>query len=411
MYDTILVPTDGSVVAESAGEYGCALADRFGADLHVVHVTEDGGLVGDDGDDSGERAVEAVADDARELGVDVTTSVIEPEGAVHSELIDYADAHDVDVVVMGTHGWSGLDRFLVGSVAQQTLRESPVPVVTVHEETDVELDFERVLVATDGSPSATVAVDHAIDLAVETDATVHTVHVTDRSPIGEESTTCDVSDPDAAVGLEAIDDVLDRARESGLETVDVSTPSGRADQAILAVAAEHDVDCVVAGTHGRTGIRRYLLGSTTERLVRFAGVPVFAVGGPRAETVTVEYLDYATVDERGWAVDDDLFAKAAEADLDPEAHGTIDVPRDEYVLDAVEAEGHDWPFYCRAGGCVNCAAILVEGELEMDVQRSLSDEEVEDRNLRLTCVATPSSESIKLVYNAKRLDTLQDRVV
>ncbi|MCU4750683.1 2Fe-2S iron-sulfur cluster-binding protein [Halobacteria archaeon AArc-curdl1] len=147
-------------------------------------------------------------------------------------------------------------------------------------------------------------------------------------------------------------------------------------------------------------------------MVRFANVPVFAISAPRGETVTVEYLDYRTVDDRGWSLEDgDLFEKANAADLEPEKHGTLEVTREEYILDAAEAAGQDWPFHCRAGGCVNCVVIVTEGEIEMDVQRSLSDEEVEEQNLRLTCVGKPASESLKIVYNAKHLDRLQDRVI
>ncbi len=412
MYDTVLVPTDGSPVADTAGEYGCALANQFDADLHVVSVSEEGSLIGSDEAVDGQGAVGSVADRAADAGVDATTAVLEQDGAIHRELLDYADDHDVDIIVMGTHGRSGVDRFLVGSVAEQTLRESLVPVVTVHEETDLEPALDRLLVPTDGSDSALAAVDHAIELAIETEARLHVVHVGDRPPIEHESRTVDVLDPDDTVGIAAVDDALERVRDSGLETIDVSITGGRVDQSILAIAAERDASAIVMGTHGRTGIRRYLLGSTTERMVRFANVPVFAIGPPRAETVTIEYLDYQTVDERGWSIeDDDLFERAEAADLESAAHGTIEVTRDEYILDAAEAAGHDWPFHCRAGGCVNCAAIVTEGEIEMDVQRSLSDEEVDEQNLRLTCVGTPASDSLKLIYNAKHLDRLQDRVI
>ncbi|WP_290815402.1 ferredoxin Fer, partial [Halovivax sp.] len=403
MYETILVPTDGSTVAETAGEYGARLAKRFDAAIHVVHVEEERLLLGPGGDDSGERAVEAVEQIAIDRGVDVTTAVLEEREGVHRTILEYAEDHDVDLVVMGTYGRTGLDRYLIGSVAERTLRESPVPVVTVDEATSVERDLERILVPSDGSAGAMAAADHAIELATETGAGIHVVHVGGRSPVGDETTTYDLSDPDASAGVDAIDDVLERARAAGLESADVSILGGRVDLTILAAAAEHAVDLVVMGTHGRTGIRRHLLGSTTERVVRFARVPVLAIRAPRPETATVEYLDYATVDERGWSVDADLFETADAADLESPAHGTLEVPRDEYVLDAAEEAGHDWPYYCRAGGCVNCAAVVVEGEIEMDVNRSLSDEEVDEENLRLTCVGTPASDSIKLVYNAKYL--------
>ncbi|RQG95484.1 ferredoxin Fer [Natrarchaeobius chitinivorans] len=415
MYDTILVPTDGSSVSEDAGAYATRLADRFGASLHVISVLERG-VLGDDEDES-HRAVEVLADRARDRDLEVTTERRDGDDDVHEEILASADERDADLIVMGTTGRSGLGRFLLGSVAEQTLRQSSIPVATVHEESRLESKFERILVPTDGSRSAEAALDHAIDLAAETGARLHVVHVSDEKTVGETmtfdvaDTTADGDDTDD-VGLEPVDDALERVRESRLDAVEVSVPSGRVDQRILATAAMHDADCIVMGTHGETGLRRYLLGSTTERVVRFAGVPVIGISAPRTEGVTVEYLDYRVVDERGWSFeDDDLLERAAEAELDEEAHGTFDVAGDEYVLDAAEAAGHRWPFHCRAGGCVNCTAVLLEGELEMDVQRSLSEEEVEQKGFRLTCVATPASDSIKLVYGAKHLDELRDRVV
>ena len=109
--------------------------------------------------------------------------------------------------------------------------------------------------------------------------------------------------------------------------------------------------------------------------------------------------------------DDDLFEKAGEAGLGEEDHGTVDVAEGEYILEAAEAQGYDWPFSCRAGACANCAAIVKEGEVEMDMQQILSDEEVEDKGVRLTCVGTPAADDVKIVFNAKHLDFLQNRVI
>ncbi|ELY47198.1 ferredoxin Fer [Natronorubrum bangense] len=411
MYETVLVPTDGSPVADNAGAYAIRLAERFDATLHVVHVAEST-LIG--GDDDGERAVDDLAERAAARTLEVTTSIRDLEGDVHRDILEYAETQEIDLIVMGTHGRSGLDRFLLGSVAQRTLQESPVPVATVHEETSLETDLERLLVPTDGSHSAATALEHAIDLATETGSRLHIVHVSDERPLEDGTETIDVSDPDetAEIGLEPVDDAIRRIRESELDAVDVSIPSGRVDQRILATASMHDADCIVMGTHGETGLRRYLLGSTTERIVRFAGVPVIGLSAPRTEPVTVEYLAYAAVDDRGWSLeDDDLFETADAADLEADMHGTFEVGRDEYLLDAAEAAGLEWPYHCRAGGCVNCVAVLKTGEIEMDVQRSLSDEEVDEKGFRLTCVGTPASDSIKLIYGAKHLDELRDRVV
>lgn len=129
-------------------------------------------------------------------------------------------------------------------------------------------------------------------------------------------------------------------------------------------------------------------------------------------TATIEYLDYTVLDEYGWTLDDDdLFAKATAADLDEEAHGTFECGEHRYILDAAEDAGHSWPFECRAASCANCTAILVDGEVEMDMDLILTEEEVEEMNIVLSCQSLPKTETVKLVYNAMHLDYLQDRVI
>jgi ferredoxin len=129
-------------------------------------------------------------------------------------------------------------------------------------------------------------------------------------------------------------------------------------------------------------------------------------------TATVEYLDYTVLDDHGWSLDDDdLFEKAAAADLDEEAHGTFECGEHRYLLDAAEDAGHEWPFECRAASCANCTAIRKGGEVEMDMDLILTDEEVEEMNIVLTCQALPKTEEVQIVYNAMYLDYLQDRVI
>ena len=127
---------------------------------------------------------------------------------------------------------------------------------------------------------------------------------------------------------------------------------------------------------------------------------------------TVEYLNYETLDDQGWDMDDDdLFEKASDAGLDEEDYGTLDVAEGEYILEAAEAQGYDWPFSCRAGACANCAAIVFDGEIDMDMQQILSDEEVEEKDVRLTRIGSAQTDEVKIVYNAKHLDYLQNRVI
>lgn len=134
MYDGVLFPTDGSGDANRALEHAIEFAERFGATLHVVFVVDD--RVDDERarerqQGRGEAALTAIDDAAREYGLDVTTSV--REGRPATELLAYADAESVDIVVMGTHGNDGEDRSrrLLGGVTDAVLRQSDVPVVTV----------------------------------------------------------------------------------------------------------------------------------------------------------------------------------------------------------------------------------------------------------------------------------------
>jgi nucleotide-binding universal stress UspA family protein len=161
MYDTILDPTDGSAGSEAAAAHVGGLASAFDATVHVLHVvdTRGGGLgqsgafldedpqgmsgrspeegyLGGHGDGPDREAIEAeLADHADALvrvagdDVDLTTAV--ETGVPHSAILRYAEERGVDLVVMGTHGRTGVERYLLGSVAEKVVRLSDAPVMTV----------------------------------------------------------------------------------------------------------------------------------------------------------------------------------------------------------------------------------------------------------------------------------------
>jgi len=137
MYERILLPTDGSEGSAAAADHAIDLATRYGASLHVVYVV-DTELVPDSGtfnlyvalEGAGETAVEDIAVRARDAGVESVESSIE-QGRPHRAILEYADEHAVDLVVMGTHGRTGIERYLLGSVAEKVVRTCPVPVLTV----------------------------------------------------------------------------------------------------------------------------------------------------------------------------------------------------------------------------------------------------------------------------------------
>lgn len=141
--------------------------------------------------------------------------------------------------------------------------------------------FDRILIPTDGSDPARPAVEMAIDLAAVHDATLHVLYVVDQpatvSGVGEGFAGLDdLLDALEERGQQATKAVVERARERGIETR-AAVRRGNPQDDILGYAEDHDVDVVVMGTHGRTGVKRALLGSVTENVVRHADIPVLTV--------------------------------------------------------------------------------------------------------------------------------------
>ena len=138
MYEEILVPTDGSEGSKRAVEEAAELAAAFDAVLHVLYVVEtralpmdvDTGEILTELEAEGKQAIDEVVETADAAGVSTTEAVV-GRGTPHRAILDYSDQHDVDLVVMGTHGRTGLNRFLLGSVTEKVVRASDVPVLTV----------------------------------------------------------------------------------------------------------------------------------------------------------------------------------------------------------------------------------------------------------------------------------------
>jgi len=134
--------------------------------------------------------------------------------------------------------------------------------------------YERILVPTDGSKEAGSAVDHATDIARTYDAALHTIYAVNTSV---DTTTPGTLDALKEAGETAVDEVVQRAEAAGVGTVEGVVAQGAPHRAILDYADEHDIDMIVMGTHGRTGLPRYLLGSVTEKIVRLSDAPVLTV--------------------------------------------------------------------------------------------------------------------------------------
>ncbi|QLH76004.1 universal stress protein [Halosimplex rubrum] len=141
--------------------------------------------------------------------------------------------------------------------------------------------YEDILVPTDGSAGASAALEEAIELADQFDATIHSLYVVDLASLGTEAGAVDMVESFEQTGEEATEAAATRARDAGV-TAEASVATGSPHREILEYVDDHGVDLVVMGTHGRTGLERYLLGSVTEKIVRAADVPVLTVRADEA---------------------------------------------------------------------------------------------------------------------------------
>ena len=141
LYDRILVPTDGSTSSRPAIEHSVDLASAHEATIHGVYVINTASFasiptegtwegVSEMLEREGKEALEEIAEIAGER--DVPVECVQLDGAPSREIVRYAEKHGCDLIVMGTHGRGGIDRLLLGSVAEKVVRSSRIPVLTVH---------------------------------------------------------------------------------------------------------------------------------------------------------------------------------------------------------------------------------------------------------------------------------------
>ncbi len=125
-------------------------------------------------------------------------------------------------------------------------------------------------------------------------------------------------------------------------------------------------------------------------------------------SATIEYLNYEIIEKLECDINDrNLFKKVKGIDLDEKDFGRFKVKKGETVLNAAERNGHNWPYSCRGGACANCAIYVVNGDVETPRYTILSDNHL-NRNFRLSCIGRPLTENVKIIYNMKKIDELQE---
>ena len=277
MYERILVPLDGSDAAEAALAYVSLLPSQ---QVRLLAVESDQAALSAVCTAARDcRAyLEAVAAPLREQGRDVDTVVA--FGNPAEQVLTLAAA--ADLVVMGSHGRGGVRRFVLGSVADEVARHAPVPVLIVRGGPQPAVQLTRIVVPLDGSELAEQAMPVAAALAADLGAPVHLLRVLDVDAL---RATVQAGIHAAAAYMRSQEEIqryaaeylADQAQELRNRDLTATSEVLTGSPAVTLLDAIRPSDLVVMTTHARGGVRRMLLGSVADKLVRAAPAPVLLV--------------------------------------------------------------------------------------------------------------------------------------
>lgn len=280
----VLCATDFSPGSQQAVRAACQVASRAGAELVIFHAWHVPTLsytleapfpphIVQGVIDDAQRALDGVVQDVKAAGVQNGAGKL-VSGVPWMKTLEELEDTAYDLCVVGTHGRTGLAHVLLGSFAEKIVRHAPCSVLAVRGDAEVKA-FRHVLVPTDFSDSAGYAMDVATTF-VDATGSMTLLHVIEL-PVafaGEVPTSEFARDLDTEAAR-ALDAELKRVkRESGISVSTKNRIGYPGAQTLAALDADPSIDLVVVGSHGRTGIKRVVLGSVAEKVARHARCPV-----------------------------------------------------------------------------------------------------------------------------------------
>jgi nucleotide-binding universal stress UspA family protein len=286
MYESILLPYDGSEGADRALDHAGTMAQWTEATLQLIYVADTtmdsvtvvGHEVVDALEEHGRSVLGEAQDTLDALNIDYKTDVV--QGNPAPTIVEYASRYEHDLIVMPTHGRTGLSRYLLGSISEKVVRLSSVPVLTTRLAPDEKLVFpyENVLLPTDGSEGAMAAARHGLELAGNLEASVHVLSIVEDESLGPDVRSRVEHRDGERAAQDVVETVTAEAETYGVTSTVSAVERGSPVEAIVEYVDENDIHAVVMGTTGRRGTERILLGSVAEKTVRSAPVPVITVG-------------------------------------------------------------------------------------------------------------------------------------
>lgn len=284
MYTKILVPLDGSELADRALPTAFALATQSEGEVLMVRalvpervLVPDAlsgyGLLWPDRphDEATREARESMLKNRDKAPRGVRTRFQLLEGNAAEAIVESAVDNKCDLIVMSSHGYSGMTRWVLGSVAEKVLHAAPCPVLVMRGK----LDLSRLLVPLDGSQLAERALRPALDLAEALGGSVTLLRAVQPVPLTDIE---NLNQAERGLGQRYTEELIREAQDyldftartharPRVEMHTVVTPEAPAD-AILRYTDMHDLDLIVMSTHGRTGVSRWIYGSVTDKVLR-----------------------------------------------------------------------------------------------------------------------------------------------
>lgn len=305
----ILCPTDLSDLSARALRHAMAFAKWYEAELDALYIVPavvphpgvmppgpSWALFDPEARSQVEDELHYFVAPAEDAGIQVRRTI--RDGDVVAEILKEAHAIPADLLVMGTHGRSGFERWILGSITEKTLRKAPCPVLTVPPAgADQPVDpvhLKKILCPVDFSDASMAALRYALSLAEESDAELVVLHALEWGPEEE---------PALRPGLAELPEYHRLLEQNAREKLRAAIPAearewchpeemvvfGRAYQRVLAEAKARQVQMIVMGVHGRNALDILLFGSTTHHVIRAACCPVLTIPPePRREALARE---------------------------------------------------------------------------------------------------------------------------
>jgi len=288
-FQKVLVPLDGSTLAERAIPYARAVVARNGGEVVLFTVATITAA-----EMHPEQPlmpfIKSYLDNAVKglVAEGIKASAASAQGAVAEQIIEFAERNEIDLIVQSTHGYSGVRRWALGSVAHKVLHGTCIPVLLVKSKAPEisRVELKRILLPLDGSAFSEIPIPYVEKLTERSAAEVVLVRVSQHpfdipytGPVDERSWPEHWHKMMKEMEQEALEYLT--KTEAGFQNKDIKAslhaPSGRAAERIVEVARDENIDLIVMSTHGRSGVSRWVHGSVASRIAEESLQPVLLV--------------------------------------------------------------------------------------------------------------------------------------